>query len=692
MKRILHRCISSFILVFFTSTFCLSQNAVTSVTWHAFSNSMNAYGTSNSNSKLLQYNDELNTFSFLQTKPGSYVVSPAPNTNAAANAIVAMTSGDWGLTWDSTCLWSNDTNLAMFPQGAIYNPPGNTNSSNAYIVGSGTTKNSVGYNGNWLASKQLNSYNNSPSNVANACQFVPNSPPYNSVGKTDFAHQDFSATDDGKVRTIGLIVDNVNANNVRTYGARILTGSFNSGVFNWTSDSIFPNVLVHSNKIYLRPSVHMAWNEAGTIGYIWFIGCRNVAWNRNMGYQPIVYRSVDNGMTWNPIYGINFNDTARYNRSVLNRLEPIISNPNRVIPMINEKEGVDCTVDIYGNLHIVTTLLSTISSSLDSLHVSHTYSMSSDQESGYSYRHIPGKRPYIYDFICPSPTSTLTQWEVRILDSMSTEAPATLMGEAGYNDNPWLADVNGKKMSIGARIQVSRSTKGDFLLCTWAESDTNFANGARKWNHIPDLRVHALGIEGGKQVPGDAKIILATNNAFVSGNSTMHYLANKFETNYIKTKLTSSLFGWDHFKAIYQASFALSVSNSNVFPFSPFATQTHWFCPAIIEFAIPLPPVIGDPWDPIETALKEKNEQESRISVFPIPASETVKIKYKVENELGFNAIKLFDVFGRKIMSREIETPGNEMELDVLNLSKGVYFLSVEKNGKTIASRKIMKN
>lgn len=106
--------------------------------------------------------------------------------------MVAEISNDWGVSWDSTCFWSNNTNWARYPQGGIYNAPA-TNTSNAmssaYIVGSGPcTSAASSWVGNWYASKQLGglNYNNAPSTAVGAQQFMTTVPSNTAVGKHSF--------------------------------------------------------------------------------------------------------------------------------------------------------------------------------------------------------------------------------------------------------------------------------------------------------------------------------------------------------------------------------------------------------------------------------------------------------------------------------------------------------------------------
>jgi hypothetical protein len=126
------------------------------INWKLLTGSMNIYGMLVSQTRPLQYNDNVNAVSFIHRKSASYTAAPANN----SGGIVAMISSNWGNTFDSTCIWANATDAGRYPQGGIYSAPGNTNIANAYVVGTGPTVAGSGFSGNFYASKQLNAFNN----------------------------------------------------------------------------------------------------------------------------------------------------------------------------------------------------------------------------------------------------------------------------------------------------------------------------------------------------------------------------------------------------------------------------------------------------------------------------------------------------------------------------------------------------
>ncbi len=214
------------------------SSAIVPITWNPFTASMNIYGSLVSNSKPLQYNDNLNAVSFIHRKSPTYIASPVPIQTAQSGLIVGMITQDWGNTWDSTLIWNSNTQWARYPQGGVWNRPGSIAIDSSYIIATGPitqANTNLGWVGSYFASKKLDTLggagNDSIASTApGAQQFITNSPPYDAnVGKVDFPRLDFSVTDDGVVRSLGFIANNVNGTGPAYgwRGAKIVKGAFN---------------------------------------------------------------------------------------------------------------------------------------------------------------------------------------------------------------------------------------------------------------------------------------------------------------------------------------------------------------------------------------------------------------------------------------------------------------------------------
>ncbi|MEI8137057.1 MAG: hypothetical protein WCH21_07025, partial [Bacteroidota bacterium] len=456
-----------------------SQKGAASVSsFSAFSSSYNIYGVTSSYAKPLQYNDNLNAVSFIQRRSATYLGSPNNNTGV----IVAMVSGNWGANWDSTCIYSGVANFGRYPQGSIYNPPGNTNIANAFAVGSGITTDGVNWTGNWFASKQLavagsTVYNNIASQTPGAQQFFSTNGPFGpNVFSNDYAQYGFNASDNGIVKSMGILTDNPDASPLDVRGAVIQTGNFNAGVFTWKTDSILPPVIVQTTGyLQMNNNAIMAWNETGMVGYVVFIGSKIGATLSNKGWQPIVYKTTNSGNSWAQIPSIDFNNSAF--QLIKKRLDVIPTNTTLVIPFFNPFEGMDCAVDANNKLHIAAVIASTASDHIDSLAYTNEYTTEQ-----YVWPHGNNKHPYLYDFM----TDGTGPWTYLTVDSLNTEAPSSTSGYPGFSDNPW--DDDAGKVTSDSRIQLSRTADGQNIIYTYAESDTNATVGGKKWNTLPNIK------------------------------------------------------------------------------------------------------------------------------------------------------------------------------------------------------------
>ncbi|MGE0566935.1 MAG: T9SS type A sorting domain-containing protein [Bacteroidia bacterium] len=509
-----------------------SSAALISSTFNRFSGSHNIFGYLVSSSKPLQYNRILQIYSFVQRKSVTYAVNPSSAGNSGS--IVVYLGRNDGANWDSTLIFADATNLARYPQGAIYNPPGNQVDTNAYVVGSGPITSGSGWIGSWYASKRITTQGTN--STGTDTQFFANTSPFGSatspaMTKHDFPRYSFSSTEDGIVRSMGIIVNDVGATTNAGFGLRgalISKGSFNAGAFVWTPDSLIPPVVTRtdgSKQLYSVP--YMAWNDAGTVGYIMFIGARQGATLNNLGWQPIVYKTTNSGNTWALINGIDFNGSASTFSTLLNSMGSVNTNSNVTAPFFNIGEGIDVIVDNSGELHIFSTAVGSARTHQDSLEYTWRYQKSNHPSERYSWFYEPTAWPYLCDFYT---TGGGTGWNYHVIDSLGTEGPTSDQNstDGGFANNPWGTPDPAQAVSSDSRLQLSRSYDGQFIVYSWAESDTTLTSNGYKWNEFPNIKQRALRLCDGA-VSTDEFIITAgtgTINAKVKDKAYFHYMGS----------------------------------------------------------------------------------------------------------------------------------------------------------------------
>lgn len=619
------------------------------VNWSNFTGSMNIYGMVISFAKPLQWNDELDAVSFVHRKSLSYSPSPALASNAESGAIVAMISSDCGETWDSTMVFGDDNYWGRYPNGAIYNPPGNTDISNAYVVAAGpaTGNAAATWLGNYYASKKLDVFNNTASTAPGAQQVILTAGPFpqDVPSRHDFAAYAFSSTDDGKVRILAGITDDGLTSDT---AVMLMTGSFNgsTNTFDWAGTVFDPPTVLEtdgSENFVSRPV--MAWNETGTVGYVVIMGSRLGATGSNVGFQPIVYKTSNSGSTWSLENGINFN-ASNYD-DVKNRLWAVANDTTLVVPNFMWMEGYDCTVDANDKLHIFTTLLGHYSNHPDSL--SYINQWTTER---YLWPHQPGYHPYLYDF-----TYDGTSWSHSLIDSMSTEGISAASTGAGYQDNPWDPDPSqsNQKVRIDARLQMSRTPDGKHLLYTWTESDTSFTDNQKKWNNLPNIKARLYDVDDNYLSPTRNDLTEAAQGE-VANRAMYYFISPKF-------KMVSKSGG------VASINLPTTISNSN--PYSQLTANTHWYSCAGLDFSV-------QSSDPVGIAEHAKNSANSSL-IYPNPAKSSATLSLNLTKASKVQ-VQVMNTIGQvlKTTSTQGQTGVNTMAIDLNGLASGIYLVNVK--------------
>ncbi len=78
---------------------------------------------------------------------------------------------------------------------------------------------------------------------------------------------------------------------------------------------------------------------------------------------------------------------------------------------------------------------------------------------------------------------------------------------------------------------------------------------------------------------------------------------------------------------------------------------------------------------------------QASIVLSPNPASENVIIR---STNAMINSYEIYNILGELVTKRTIKTPKNNIYLDVVNYSKGIYFISVFDNNNKLATKKLI--
>lgn len=382
------------------------------------SSSANAYSIIVESSTCLTANQDLNAIMFTAR------ANPAGGIGTSSGNIVTSFSTTTGYTW-SSIFATTDTELNRYPSGVIYNPTGNTNIDDAYAVVCGPTTDGFDWLKNFWGSAKLD---DTHQNVVYEDY---------SVFAQDFPRYGMSAPGSGKIHVLG-------DRYVFTTGIGITTWDYlvmNNGTFNATTNSFDWDRVKIYNAFYnpggpgariFVSSYNNAWSPDGSVGYVWALGIDSA--NPNTSFQPVVFKSVDHGATWNKLPFTNFADIQAINDSIW----PVQGDPQ--LKRAYFRGDIDGVVDNDGELHFVATITGAYSTNPDSL----------------TYIYV-AELSHIYHVY-----TTASGWDAERIGTIYTDYVPS--DQSGYGSG---ADALG----WDHRMQMARSSDGTKIFASWVDSD-----------------------------------------------------------------------------------------------------------------------------------------------------------------------------------------------------------------------------
>ncbi len=376
--------------------------------------SQNLYTIIRESPQQVMYNADINTLVF---------VHRALNLGGGDSGELAYDiSTDGGNTW-ITENWISptaETSLAecRYPSATIYNPNGNTNVDNAFIVSSGPSLIGYGAAAGWgytfQNSAQLNGTNN---NDSYGSINGDNTDGYNLHGLT--------TTPNG---TAWSMSSNYNETETGDYTRfNINKGVFNSGTnkFDWSINKAITPDLFYDAGNKIATDYDIAFSPDGSVGYA-VINCLENGESLQVP-TPHVWKTTDNGATWTELPIINYDNFPELSGYLVQEatLKPYINN-------------FDLTVDENNRLHIF----------------AEVYSGSDAFENVMPI--FDGSTPTVH-FIDFS-TQDGTEWDMLYISPKN-------------NESYTFGDVNHDLMP-----EVSRKNDGSVIFYTWSETSGSTQN------------------------------------------------------------------------------------------------------------------------------------------------------------------------------------------------------------------------
>ena len=95
-------------------------------------------------------------------------------------------------------------------------------------------------------------------------------------------------------------------------------------------------------------------------------------------------------------------------------------------------------------------------------------------------------------------------------------------------------------------------------------------------------------------------------------------------------------------------------------------------------------------WKANATSINELSKEDVKISAYPNPVEDVLNVKYNIDGNVSNANINVFDIVGKKVASHQLMNNKGTLKLDVSSLNAGVYFYSVNVNGQTLKTERVI--
>lgn len=380
------------------------------------STSSNIYGLVSTDQRVVSARPEANLVAFGNRAGGA--------SGATGNDLRVSFSTDFGTTWSSVLVTGSVPGRNIrYPSSVIYNPAGNTDPNNMFAIFSAPAVAGTDWSSNYYGSIGLNGLNLDINNMENT-----------PIPYINHMNIDLSVTNSGQVHVASQYLLGV-AGNYTFEGWQVLNGAFNPSTskVDWASEVV--SVIPVDGAKVRTDADHIVFSPDGSVGYLLGTGIDTDPVYNPFGIEwPIVYKTLDDGQTWEKMAAFDFSQIATFQEN----LYPTKADPSLVIPRWYNawvgSTGNGATVDINGNLHIAGIVRGTMSLDPDSLN--------------YFY-----SEPRLMFDVFTNGDGT---WDAQFVDTIRTES---------------VAAADGFTMGWDQRIRMNRTMDGSKVFVTWGDTD-----------------------------------------------------------------------------------------------------------------------------------------------------------------------------------------------------------------------------
>lgn len=440
----------------------------------SISSSGNVYGYLVENQSALTANEDIGVIHFTHRADPNVI-------GVSTGDIISSQSRDGGWTWTQTMAFPNASGYYnRYPGGQLYNPTGNTDPDNAYVVVLGPSHDGASANvwqHMFMGSFQLDSSNFDHQYLATYGAIV---------------RMGFQGTSNGKFYVIS---SNYQSSPYSLDTLLLYEGTWDgtNNKVNWTINKFDHNFVIGSDgsEFAYVWGFNTAWSADGTTGYYWTIG-RDSS-NDTRSYQPIVWKSSDSGANWAKMPVYDFSNITTITDELRNMGDTAMKRPQFTGAM-------DGVVDANGNLHLISRISSAFSNNDDSLDYSFTQ----------TFEGMPGHNT-IFDVY-----TTSSGWAAKKLGYVYCVDVADA-------DSPYGSGTDAIGWDL--RLQAGRTTDGTKIYASWTDTDTSFAltnASGFPMNSFPDIHYAGLDVTTGNVIPD----VNYTEGTSIAGDCYFHYMSD----------------------------------------------------------------------------------------------------------------------------------------------------------------------
>lgn len=596
----------------------------------------------------LTYNKDLNSYIFTHRRSAEWAAQQAMGSGSIQATYKKITGG----AWDSTIIYYDPSNAAAarYPNGAFYNPSGNTNWANVWAVGTGPVlgPGAASFDGTWYSARQL---------TGTAADYTLPGADLNYVyapalpfGNTLFMNTDIQQVGT-KMLTAGDLSSDTTTSTAPDFnhyiGAVIGKADFTGGTPVWGKDSIVPGYAYYGapGRLGFTGTGDGRLAFFGQTGYWVDLGrlATNYGNSADSMVAPVVYKTTDGGATWAPVLqGYDWN--CRH-PELMKNVGMIYTTPSKYW-QLNFKHGIDVTCDANGMLHLVGTMVSQVGDGVspDSASI---YSLTYTHD--YDWYH-----PVMWDLMTDG-----TNWKSMLIDSVMT---AYLGGDPASDStasfNP-ITDGSGGYLPFGARLQVSRSFDGTKVFYSWAQSDPNVTG--TPYNTQPDLWMKAYDVNTGM-------VTASTNITNGVGTCFFHMMADQAYYDTANSKWVCPM--------VY--SLPRTQPSPGVYD-GVSATDHIWVdCGAFGTADFTTTAVINNESSSCMIGVQTFGTFANAVNAYPNPFSSNTSIVVSLSEVKTIN-VEVFDALGNLVSSKKVNgnLGENTIKFDGSSLTAGVYYYTV---------------